>query len=304
MSQETDPTRDGAEQPEPGDPAEIAAAGGNVAPTASRSTDAHACGHDAAGAPADPALADSAGQPWSGRSFQSNPHAGDDGSADPALDAALRGFREGSGDPVAVIDALRTARVLIPLLAEAGDEGVAPSGLTVDKTQELSIVTVAAPDGRRVLPVFSCVQAMSAWDPSARPIPVPGAQAALSVAADDADLIVIDPTSPTEFVVRRPAVWAIAQNEPWIPAARSPEVYDAIRESIGTELAILDFAVADGDPEARLRGPELQIVLHLTDGIDRTELDAVLARVAKRWAADDRIATLADSVAVKLRRAA
>ena len=33
--------------------------------------------------------ADSAGVPWEGRSFESNPHAGDDGSADAALLAAL-----------------------------------------------------------------------------------------------------------------------------------------------------------------------------------------------------------------------
>ena len=101
--------------------------------------------------------ADSAGVPWEGRSFESNPHAGDDGSADAALLAALEAFHAGSGDAVAIVDAYRDARLLIPLVAEAGDVGIAPSGHTVDKTQELSIVTVAAPDGRRVLPVFTSV---------------------------------------------------------------------------------------------------------------------------------------------------
>jgi hypothetical protein len=93
---------------------------------------------------------DSAGVPWEGRRFEDNPHAADDGSADPALIAALLRFRAGSGSQVEVVDAFRSARVLIPLIAEKGEEGVAPSGLTVDKTQELSIVTVSAPDGRRV----------------------------------------------------------------------------------------------------------------------------------------------------------
>lgn len=254
----------------------------------------HACAHPAT---------DSAGQPWAGRSFTPNPHAGDDGSPDPALAAALAAFRAGAGHAEAVIDALRDARVLVPMLAEAGEEGTAASGLVVDKTQELSIVTVAAPDGRRVLPVFSGVAALQTWDPKARPIPVPGAQAALSVASDDADLIVLDPTSPTEFVVRRPAVWAIAQGLPWVPAAQSPEIYEAVRASVGSELGVLDFSLADGDPEARMRGPELEIVLELIDGLESAELDAILARLAKRWAADDRIATLADSIAVKLRRA-
>ncbi len=54
-------------------------------------TDPHACG------PESHNRADSAGVPWEGRSFESNPHAADDGSADPALLAALLRFRAGRG---------------------------------------------------------------------------------------------------------------------------------------------------------------------------------------------------------------
>lgn len=247
--------------------------------------------------------ADSAGVPWAGRSFEPNPHAADDGSADPALLAALLAFRAGDGDAVAVVDAYRAARLLIPLVAEKGEEGVGPTGLTVDKTQELSIVTVAAPDGRRVLPVFTSVQTLAAWDPSARPVPVDGVRTALSAAADDTDLVVIDPASPTEFVLRRPAVWAIGQGLPWEPAHASPEVFAGLHESIGGELGVLDLSVAPGDPDARLRGPELVVRLQLIEGLDQSELDAVLQRLAARWAADDRIAVLVDSLTVKLLRA-
>lgn len=247
--------------------------------------------------------ADSAGVPWADRSFEPNPHAADDGSADPALLAALVAFRAGEGDAGAVVDAYRSARLLIPLVAEKGEEGVGPTGLTVDKTQELSIVTVAAPDGRRVLPVFTSVQTLAAWDPAARPVPVDGVRTALSAAADDTDLVVIDPASPTEFVLRRPAVWAIGQGQRWDPPHMSPEVFAGLQESIGGELGVLDLSVAPGDPDARLRGPELVVRLHLVDGLDQGELDAVLQRLAARWAADDRIAVLVDSLTVKLVRA-
>nr|WP_201470211.1 SseB family protein [Microbacterium hydrocarbonoxydans] len=246
--------------------------------------------------------ADSAGVPWEGRSFESNPHAADDGSADPALLAALLRFRSGDGSQSEVVDAFRAARVLIPLIAEKGEEGVAPSGLAVDKTQELSIVTVAAPDGRRVQPVFSSVHAMQRWDAGARPIPVDATRVALAASAEDTDLIVLDPTSETEFVFRRPAVWAIAQGHTWEPSYLSPEVFAALQESVAHELAVIDVSVAAGDPDARLRGPELIVVLELVDGLEREVLDAVLARLAQRWAADDRIAVLADSLTVKLRR--
>ncbi|MFS0793461.1 SseB family protein [Microbacterium sp. 1P10AE] len=246
--------------------------------------------------------ADSAGVPWEGRRFESNPHSGDDGSADPALLVALQAFAAGEGDAGAVVEAYRSARLLIPLVAEKGDHGVGPHGLEVDKTQELSIVTVAAPDGRKVLPVFSSVDAMQRWDAKARPVPADGRRTALAAASEDTELIVIDPASETEFVLRRPAVWAIAQGEPWEPAHVSPAVFTGLQESIAGELAVLDLAVEPGDPTGRLRGAELVVHLRLMAGLAQDELDAVLARLARRWAADDRIAVLVDSLTVKLHR--
>jgi len=250
------------------------------------------CGH----------AADSAGVPWEGRSFESNPHAGDDGSADPALLAALEAFRAGTGDAVAVVEAYRAARLLIPLVAEKGDHGVGAHGLEVDKTQELSIVTVAAPDGRKVLPVFTSVTALQTWDAAARPVPADGRRTALAAASEDTELIVIDPASETEFVIRRPAVWAIAQGETWEPAHTSPSIFTGLQESIAGELAVLDLAVESGDPTGRLRGPELVVHLQLMSGLEQEELDATLARLARRWSADDRIAVLVDSLTVKLHR--
>lgn len=247
---------------------------------------------------------DSAGVPWEGRSFESNPHAADDGSADPALLAALLRFRAGEGSQEEVVDAFRPARVLVPLVAEKGDEGIGPTGLKVDKSQELSIVTVSAPDGRRVQPVFSSVDTMRRWDATARPIPVEAIRVALSASSEQTDLIVLDPASETEFVLRRPAVWAIAQSQRWEPSHLSPEVFTALRESIAHELAVIDVSVGPGDPDARMRGPELIVTLELVDGLERETLDAVLARLAQRWAADDRMAVLVDSLTVKLTRSA
>ena len=66
---------------------------------------------------------------------------------------------------------------------------------------------------------------------------------------------------------------------------------------------MIDLAVEPGDPDGRLRGPELIVRLELMHGLEQAELDAVLARLAKRWAADHRIAVLVDSLTVKLVRA-
>jgi hypothetical protein len=198
------------------------------------------------------------------------------------------------------VDALRGSRLLIPLVAELGDEGETDGGLRVDKSQELSIVTVAGPDGRTVQPVFSSVTAMTAWNPAARPVPADGRRAALAAAAEGTELIVLDPTSETEFVLRRPAVWAVAQGTPWLPSDRDPAVVDAFRASIASELGVHGVALVSGDPQSRLAGEELVVRLALAAGLTREELDAILARLAQRWAADDVIATRVDSLRVQL----
>src|SRR5699024_5258521 len=88
------------------------------------------------------------------------------------------------------------------------------------------------------------------------------------------------------------------------PAATDTSVFTALRESIAHELAVIDVSVAAGDPDARMRGAELVVTLELVDGLERETLDAVLARLAQRWAADDRMAVLVDSLTVKLTRSA
>jgi hypothetical protein len=243
---------------------------------------------------------DSAGQPWAGRHFDSNAFTADDGSASPALAAALLAFRRGDSGADAVVDAFRGARLLVPLVAHLGESGVNEHGRLVDKTQELSIVTVAGPDGRNVLPVFSSVSTMSAWNPKARPVPADGARIALAAASEQTELVVLDPASESEFVLRRPALWAIGQGEPWRPSYSDADVRDAFAASVTRELAVHAVELSSGDPQARLNGPELIVRLSLAVGLTQVELDAVLARLAARWAADDVIATRVDSLAVQL----
>jgi len=254
--------------------------------------------------------ADSAGQPWAGRSLDEAEFADDDGLAPVALLDALARFRARELGEEGVIDALRSVRLLIPLVTALGADDAAdgadaggghrPHGLRVDKTQELSIITVAGPDGRAVLPVFSSAAAMRAWNADARPVPADAVRVALAAAQEDTDLVVLDPTAETEFVVRRPALWAIAQSAAWTPSYASRQVAAAFEESITTELAALSVSLTAGDPHARLAGPELIVRLELVDGLSRADLDATLARLAARWAADDTIATGVDSLRVQL----
>ena len=247
-----------------------------------------------------PPKADSAGTPWQGRHFDDNSFAGDDGTAPAALVEALARFRAGTETAAAVVDAIRSSRLLIPLVAELGVSGHNEAGVLVDKTQELSIVTVAGPDGRAALPVFSSVEAMQRWKSTARPIPADGERVGLAAVEEGTELVVLDPTSPTEFVIRRPALWAIAQRIPWVPSHLDPAVVEAFGDSIRSELGVLAVALGSADPDCRLDGPELAVRLELTAGLTSVELDAILARLAQRWAASDVIAQRVDSLAVRL----
>ncbi len=134
---------------------------------------------------------------------------------------------------------------------------------------------------------------MGRWNPAARPVPADAVRVALAAASEETDLVVVDPMSDTEFVLRRPAVWAVARSLPWIPSPEDPEVVAALEASVVEEPAVVSVSTAPGDPRARLEGPELMIARELVDGLDRPALDALLARLQGEWS---RSAVLADRV--------
>lgn len=245
-------------------------------------------------------MSDSAGVPWEGRRFEHNSTSDDDGSAPAKLMEAIRRFRAselGEGD---VVDALRDSRLLIPLVAVLGESGTNENGQLVDKSQELSIVTVAGPDGRTVLPAFTSVDAMARWNARARPVPATAARVALAAASENTDLVVLDPVSETEFVVRRPALWALAQSQPWTPSYRDAEVLAAFMDAAAPESAVEDVQLAPGDPGSCLAGPELIVHIYLAAGLDQPDLDGVLARLQGRWESNELIASRVDSLRVVL----
>lgn len=266
--------------------------------------------------------ADSAGFPWQGRNFDHHEtaFAGDDGATPEALRLAVARLREtaeqyrkGSAPSPEARDALAAAhsdalralsasRVLIPLLAEAGDLGMTPEGRTVEKTQELSIVTVAAPDGRRVMPVFSGVAAMRAWNAEARPIPVPMPQAALAAAQEQTDLIIVDPGTPlAELGVRRTQLEAVALGAVALPAWADAEVITAFRVSASDDPRVRGVEIAPADPEARLLEAEVAVMVSLRPGLEQHELTALLTELQQRWAASEVIAGRVDSLKLVLR---
>ena len=244
---------------------------------------------------------DSAGTPWEGRSFDQNSFADDDGKAPLELIEAISRFRAGEVGAEAVIDQIRVSRLLVPLLANLGDSEVGPHGQKVDKSAELSIVTVKSPDDQDSLVVFSSVEAMSRWNKASRPVPTDAIRIALAAASQMSTRVVLDPGSDTEFVVRRPAIAKIAQSLPWSPPERNEAVLKVLRDSVAGEQLVLNIEASTADPQCRLLGAELQVWIQLEAKAEPAVVRELIDRISSIWSESEDFASAVDSVAIKLR---
>jgi hypothetical protein len=245
-------------------------------------------------------FSDSAGTPWSGRAFDVNNFAGDDGSAPAALISAIAKFHSGEAIAEDVVDAIRESRLLIPLLADLGESEIGSHGQKVDKSAELSIVTVATPDDQNGLPVFSSVAAMQKWNPIARPVPADARRVALAAAAEGNTRIILDPENETEFAVRRPAIAAIAQELTWVHPARNLQVFEELSSIVAQFDSFLKLELQDCDATARLHSAELLLVMTLVPGLDQETVADLMQNFAIKLGESELVAEHVDSLRVKL----
>lgn len=226
-----------------------------------------------------------------------SPFAGDDGSADPALAGALERYRQGTCGVDDVVTALAQARVLLPVLAELEVCAVTDDGLRVDKEASSGIVALRAPDGRTALPVFSSVDTMRVWAADVRPMPARASLAAASALQEGWEVMVVDPGGASA-VIPRPAVRALALGETWQPAVVGGAVRADVRAALVQTVTRLDGVVA-GDAVPG-RSAEVAAVLSVRPGLDRSGLDAVLARAGAALATDGLVTAAVDSLELRV----
>lgn len=194
---------------------------------------------------------------------QPSEFAGDDGSTPPALQAAYQ--LSPPGRLPAIVEALREARLLIPVVANI-DEMEEPEyeGQVVgDKVSHAAMVTVATADGRGALPVFSSTEAMKAWRADARAVPLSGRKAALGAGTEADSLMVLDPGTTNSTLVPSGAVAAIATGEAWHSALFDNEVHEAIAHIVAAIPAAVRAEVEPG------KDAEIRIILALKPGLDK-----------------------------------
>ena len=188
----------------------------------------------------------------------------DDGSADPAAAAALSAFAAGTGSEHAALLALAAARLLVPVVAEdSGSAGPRAGTGAGEKSSDMALPTLVGRDGRRALPVFTSLDAVARWQPSARPVP---ADAALvwRAAAEDACAVVIDVAGPVPLAVEGARLIALARGEPVPAPHEDPDVQAAVGTVIAEALAGLPA------PAAPATGALVGFALH--PGVDGGDL--------------------------------
>jgi hypothetical protein len=127
--------------------------------------------------------------------------AGDLGGAAPGVEAALTSYAAGTGSYVDALAAVRDARLLVPVVAVLGEVEVDHAGLTHDKTSDMATVLLQGADGRMALLGFTGTDALRAWDPEARPVPVTARTAAQAALQDGAAALVVDVAGPATLVI-------------------------------------------------------------------------------------------------------
>jgi hypothetical protein len=245
---------------------------------------------------------DSAGVPWEGRSFQPNPHAGDSGETPPDVASALAAWRNGTGTYSALVAAFAANRFLIPLVAHAGDDFDADNPVMEDKVQELSVVTVAGPNGEKVIPVFTSAAAMKTWNAEARPIPIEAQRVALAAASEHTDRIVVNPGTDS-MVIRRPALWAIAQGVGYRAPWESAEFLADAMILLGDIAHLEDVLVTAGDSLSSGEGADVVLGLTVAAGLEPEEMRSVLAEVQELIAGDENFRLHVDALRITVSRA-
>ena len=162
----------------------------------------------------------------------------------------------------------------------------------------MAAVTLVAPDGQRALPVFTGTDALTAWDPGARPVPVTPARAGQAAVSEGCDVIVVDVAGPATRVLRPSMVWALAQQRPWEPAHTDPFVDRSVAAAVRDEDEVTAYELEEGNPRGE---GVLGIVLDLRPGLAPEQVRSLASRVGERLATDGELRARIDGLAFRLR---
>ncbi|MEV7022856.1 SseB family protein [Kitasatospora sp. NPDC093558] len=215
-----------------------------------------------------------------GKSIPNPGFGDDDGTADPALTAALARWSQDRAAEPEVLTALTPTRLMVPIVALLGEVEVDEHGHKHDKTSDMAVPVLEAPDGRRALPAFTSLETLARWRADARPAPVAAPQAAMVAYSEKADTLLVDPAGPVPYQLTGARLRALAENRPYLPPLRDPEVREAVRALLADEPQVVSGLLGPGE------GSDGVLAVVFDAALDQAGVQAAAQRVGRAVAAD------------------
>lgn len=249
-------------------------------------------GHDPA------AGSDTGGVGWQGREVSASAFADDDGAADASVLAALSELSDSASSDAErrLLLALTGQRVLVPVVAVA-DEVDTSGSHTVEASTAMATVTLTAPDGTTALPVFTSVEALTRWDPKARPVPLHVVDAARGALDQGCGVVILDLGEPTSYVLRSSMLWALAGPREWVPPYADPHVRAAVAAAAAELSPAVGLSLLDGSGQA----PGLTVLEVAVSADVAPDLQSIVDRVAAAIEADPEARARLDDLTVSVR---
>jgi hypothetical protein len=211
----------------------------------------------------------------------------DDGTPDPSVRTELADFAAGQGSEQAALRALARSRLLVPVVAvvaeqigEAGTGNAGPPEPNVsesnvperrggmpqgEKASDMAMPTLIGLDGRRAIPVFTCMESMRAWQADARPVPVPASRVWQAATADGC-AVMVDVAGPVPIAVEGARLDALARGESAPAPCSDADVREVVSDVLAAQPAVAGFELLPG-------GADHDLVLVLTMSGERAGHD-------------------------------
>ncbi|KIH98668.1 hypothetical protein LP52_12000 [Streptomonospora alba] len=199
----------------------------------------------------------------------------DDGSADTAVVSRLEAYSRGEAGDRQVLAVLGESRLLVPVVAVAGETEQDDAGHTREKTSDIALPLMTGQDGRRGVLAFTSVDSARAWREDARPVPVTAVDACRAAIEEGADAVVVDVAGPVTYAVQGRFLTTLAEHGT-VPAPKEdPQILALIYRVTHTEFGIGRVRIHESERA------EIGIRLEL----DRRD-DESLRRVADRLSSE------------------
>jgi len=211
----------------------------------------------------------------------------DDGTADPSVRKELSDFAAGQGSEQAALTALARSRLLLPVVAVPADQIGEPGAGHADppeQASDMAMPTLIGLDGRRAIPVFTCMESMRAWQADARPVPVLASRVWQAATAESC-AVMIDVAGPVPIAIEGVRLDALARGASAPAPCSDADVHQVVSDVLAAQPAVAGFELRPG-------GAEHDLVIALTmsgdpAGHDVTDLatgigNAVMERLGGR----------------------